>query len=416
MVKETTYYDRLGVSPDATPEQLKKAYRKLALKYHPDKNPEGGEKFKQISQAYEVLSDPKKRKLYDEGGEEAIQQGGGTHGFRNPMDIFNMFFRAGGMSGGDDDEDDDSGGFSGFFGGGRKSKKPPPVDHRLAVSLEQLMVGCQRKLKLERKRPCKACEGRGGRVNAATQTCPTCHGKGVKLSYQQMGPGMVEMHSNCPTCGASGRVIDPKDRCNKCEGNRTISDTIIKEVAVERGMKDGARIVLVGEGDQDPGQEAGDVIIVIMEKPHTVYKRKGIELYTEMTIKLTEALCGFKRHLLTLDGRNITVANPPGTPISPDKELAIIGEGFPLFRNPYIRGDLFIKFKVEFPDRLESGFVSKFEEIFPRPKDEYLPTGDEEIVNMLPHEKIERSEAHNSHGNEEEPMDTDEQPMGCRQS
>lgn len=418
MVKETEYYDRLGVSPDATPENLKKAYRKLALKYHPDKNPEGAEKFKKISQAYEVLSDAKKRKLYDDGGEEAIQTGGAGHGFRNPMDIFNMFFGGGGMPGENDDDDDD-GGFSSFFGGGgggRRSKKPPPVDHRLSIGLEQLMIGGKRKLKLDRKRPCKACEGRGGRVNAATQTCPTCHGKGVKLSYQQMGPGMVEMHSNCPNCSASGRVIDPKDRCTTCEGNRTITDTIIKEVPIERGLKDGARIVLVGEGDQDPGQEAGDVVIVVAEKPHQTFKRKGLELYMEMKISLTEALCGLRRPIVTLDGRNLTVVYPAGTPLPPDKEQVILGEGFPLFRNPYVRGDLFIKFSVEFPEKIDNGFIKKFEEMFPRPSGTAIK-GDEEVVTMLPFDKEEQpQQQQNSQPHDEEMMDADEQPMGCRQS
>ncbi|KAK7086649.1 mitochondrial protein import protein MAS5 [Halocaridina rubra] len=419
MVKETAYYDRLGVSPDASPEELKKAYRKLAMKYHPDKNPEGGDKFKQISQAYEVLSDSKKRIIYDEGGEAAIQAGGGGQGFRNPMDIFNMFFGGGGggMRGDDEDDDDDEGpSFAGFFGGGRRSKKPPPVEHRMGVTLEQLMIGAKRKLKLERKRPCSKCEGRGGKLNATTQTCFTCHGKGVKLTYQQMGPGMVEMHSNCPACAASGRVIDPKDRCPDCEGNRSVTDSVIREVPVERGMKDGSRIVLVGEGDQETGQQAGDVVIVLQEKPHQTYKRKGMELHMDFKISLAEALCGLRRNIVTLDGRNLTIIWPAGVPLQPDKELTILGEGFPLYRNPYVRGDLFIKFVVDFPDKIENNLIKKLEEVFPREKSVTL-TGDEELVDMLPFDKEDQPKPqNNSHPYDEEMMDADEQPMGCRQS
>ncbi|XP_042223720.1 dnaJ homolog subfamily A member 1-like [Homarus americanus] len=327
MVKETDYYDRLGVQPDATPDQLKSAYRKLALQYHPDKNPEGGDKFKQISQAYEVLCDPKKRQIYDEGGVEAVQQTGSAGGtFRNPMDIFNMFFGGGGggMPGEDEDiydDDDEEGGGGGFnffrnggFGGsGSRGQhtKPPPMEHRLVVSLEQLMVGGRRKLKLDRKRPCQSCGGRGGRENAFTENCVPCHGKGVKLTYQQLGPGLVEMHGTCSNCGGSGRVISEADRCTVCQGARTVNDTKITQVHVERGMSHGTRVTLKGEGDQEPGQEPGDVIIILQEKQHHTYVRKGLDLHLEMKITLVEITVRVSK-CLYVDGRTLAISKPQG--------------------------------------------------------------------------------------------------------
>ncbi|KAK8723880.1 hypothetical protein OTU49_011588 [Cherax quadricarinatus] len=419
MVKETEYYDRLGVSPEATADQLKSAYRKLALKYHPDKNPQGGEKFKQISQAYEVLSNTKKRKIYDEGGEEALQSGGAGGGFRNPMDIFNMFFGGGGEYE-DEDEDGDSGfSFFGKGGGMGGSRKPPPMEHRLVVSLEQLMIGGRRKLKLDRRRPCGACDGRGGRVDAFTQTCNTCHGKGIKLTYQQLGPGLVEMHGTCTACGGSGRTIAEADKCKLCKGNRTVNDTKITQVHVERGMSNGTRITLKGEGDQDPGQEAGDVVIILQEKPHYTFVRRGIDLHMEMKVTLTESLCGFRRTVTTLDGRTLTVTKPEGKAVEPGCEMMVEAEGLPLCRNPYVRGDLFIKFTIEFPDTVDSDFISEFEAMFPRPPKTQELTGEEELVNMLPLEQPPGGggEGGSENAYNDERMETDDQPpTGCRQS
>ncbi|XP_071517598.1 dnaJ homolog subfamily A member 2-like [Panulirus ornatus] len=424
MVKETEYYDRLGVPPEATPEELKKAYRKLALAYHPDKNPDGGEKFKQISQAYEVLSNPKKRLRYDEGGEEALQTGGAGGGFRNPMDIFNMFF-GGGMGADDEDDEDDEGGGGGgggfpFFSKGsfrRGQKKPPPMEHPLVMSLEQLMIGGRRKLKLERKRPCGACQGRGGKPNAFTQTCTSCHGKGVKLTYQQLGPGLVEMHGSCPICGGSGRVIADADRCHVCVGNRTVTDTKISQVHVERGMSQGMRIPLRGEGEQEPGEEPGDVVIIIQEKPHHTFLRRGVDLHMDMKVSLVESLCGFQRTVSTLDGRSLTITKAPGTVLEPGAQMMVRAEGLPLFRNPYVRGDLIIKFSVEFPEKVDSHFVSEFESLFPRPTMSQELTGEEEHVDMMPFEQPEGGLGDRDHSiYDEDKMDTEDQPTGCRQS
>ncbi|KAE8633844.1 hypothetical protein XENTR_v10002115 [Xenopus tropicalis] len=218
MVKETAYYDTLGVKPNATPDEIKKAYRKLALKYHPDKNPKEGEKFKLISQAYEVLSDPKKRDLYDQGGEQAIKEGGmGGGNFSSPMDIFDMFFGGGGRM--------------------NREKRGKNVVHQLAVSLNDLYNGTSRKLALQKNVICSKCEGYGGK-KGAVEKCTTCKGRGVQVRVQQIGPGMVQqIQSMCSDCHGEGERINQKDRCKQCSGKKVVREKKILEVHINKGMK-----------------------------------------------------------------------------------------------------------------------------------------------------------------------------------
>lgn len=205
MVKESKFYDILGVTPDADESTLKKAYRKLALKYHPDKNPDAGEKFKEISMAYEVLSDPEKRRIYDQHGEQGIKEGGGGGGgFHSPMDIFDMFFGGGG----------------GGMGGRRGPRRTKNLMHQLGVSLEDMYNGTTRKLALQKNVICGDCEGVGGK-SGAVQKCPTCRGTGMQVRIHQLGPGMMQqIQSMCSECQGQGERIDPKLRCKKCVGRK----------------------------------------------------------------------------------------------------------------------------------------------------------------------------------------------------
>ncbi|XP_014254424.1 dnaJ homolog subfamily A member 1 isoform X2 [Cimex lectularius] len=296
MVKETTYYDILGVKPNCTTDELKKAYRKLALKYHPDKNPNEGEKFKMISQAYEVLSTPEKRQIYDEGGEQALKEGVGRGGstFSNPMDIFDMFF-----------------GNPFASGGRRRERRGKNIVHQLSVTLEELYNGGLRKFQVEKNVICEKCEGRGGK-KGALQTCPNCNGTGVHVQVQQFGAGLIhQIQSVCPDCKGDGKIIKPQDCCVVCKGKKVVHMKKIIEFPIEKGMYDDQKVVFSGEGNQEPGLEPGDIVIVLEEKEHSIFKRSGNDLVMLMKLDLVEALCGFQKVIKTLDGRNLLITCIP---------------------------------------------------------------------------------------------------------
>ncbi|XP_061535512.1 dnaJ homolog subfamily A member 1 [Phycodurus eques] len=335
MVKETGFYDTLGVKPIATPDELKRAYRKLALKYHPDKNPTEGEKFKQISQAYEVLSDAKKREIYDRGGEKAIKEGGpgggsgGGGSFASPMDIFDL-----------------------FFGGGsrmHRERKGKNIVHQISVTLEDLYNGATRKLSVQKNSICERCEGRGSRKGAA-QMCMSCHGTGMQVRVHQLVPGMVQQVSTvCHGCQGQGQRISQKDRCKACGGRKMLRQKKILEVHIDKGMRDGQKIVFHGEGDQEPGLEPGDIIIVLDLQEHPRFTRKGDDLTMSMELQLVEALCGFQKPVQTLDNRTLLVTSHPGELIKPGDTKCVCNEGMPMHRRPFEKGRLIIHFSVVFP-------------------------------------------------------------------
>lgn len=346
MVKETGLYDILGVKPNATADELKKNYRKMALKFHPDKNPdnaESAEKFKQISHAYEVLSDPKKREIYDQGGEQALKEGGGSgEGFSSPMDIFDMFFGGGGL-----------GGRRGGGGGGGREKRGKDVIHQLGVTLEDLYNGTTRKLALQKNVICDKCEGRGGK-KGAVEKCTTCKGSGHQVIINQFGAGMYQqIHTTCRECEGQGERINAKDLCRTCNGKKTVHERKILEVHIDKGMEDGQKITFNGEGDQVPGLEPGDIIIVLDEKDHAQFKRKDMDLIMKMDINLTEALCGFQKVVKTLDQRQLVITSLPGEIIRPNDIKCVLNEGMPMYRNPYEKGRLIIQFSINFPKKGE---------------------------------------------------------------
>jgi len=337
MVRETKLYDLLGASPTDSEDRLKSAYRKMALKFHPDRNkdPEAGEKFKEISEAYNVLSDPEKRSIYDERGMEGLTGGGGMG---DAQDLFSHLFGGGG-----------------FFGGGSSRPAGPrkgrDLVHRVAVSLEDLFKGKTTKLALTRSRICTKCDGRGGK-EGAVRPCPNCKGQGVKVTFRQIGPMVQQLQQPCNDCSGSGEVINNKDKCKHCSGKKTFQEKKILEVHIDKGMKDGQQITFPGESDEAPGAIPGDVVIVVQEKQHDRFKRQDNNLATEVDIDLLTALGGGQFVVKHLDDRILSVTIVPGEVISDGALKVIAGEGMPSHRH-HQHGDLFIKLHVKFPEHID---------------------------------------------------------------
>jgi DnaJ family protein A protein 2 len=314
MVKETKFYDLLGVGPDASDAQLKTAYKKGALKFHPDKNahnPDAEAKFKDISQAYEVLADPQKRQLYDQYGEEGLEQGGMGGGGMSAEDLFSQFFGGGGM-----------GGFGGMFGGGGMRdpgpKKARTIHHVHKVSLEDIYRGKVSKLALQKSVICPKCDGRGGK-EGAVKTCAGCNGQGMKTMMRQMGPMIQRFQTVCPDCNGEGETIRDKDKCKQCSGKKTIVERKVLHVHVDRGVQSGTKLDFRGEGDQMPGVQPGDVQFEIEQKPHPRFQRKGDDLFYHAEIDLLTALAGGALYIEHLDERWLTVDIVPGEVVSPGK-------------------------------------------------------------------------------------------------
>lgn len=313
------YYDILGVTKESTAAQIKKAYRKLAIKNHPDK---GGdpEKFKKISVAYDTLSDPEKKELYDKYGKEGVEQGGG--GARNADDIFSMFFGGGG-------------------GGGsrqRGPKKGKDVVHPLKVSLEDIYNGKVVKISVNRQRMKYP---KGMDKDKAVQTCPQCDGRGFVVQVRRMGPMIQQVQQQCPKCGGTGKIV--------AKGVKQVKERKILEVPIDKGVKNGRKVKFDGESDEHPGLLPGDVIFVVQEKAHSRFKRKGADLLMSKEINLCESLCGTKFIVKQLDGRELLISTEPGKVIKPGEIMCVEDEGMPYEGNPYTKGNLFIAFDVKFP-------------------------------------------------------------------
>ncbi|KAI9328209.1 hypothetical protein DFJ73DRAFT_665412 [Zopfochytrium polystomum] len=366
MPKDTKFYDVLGVSPSASEADLKKAYRKLALKYHPDKNPDAGDKFKEISHAYEILSDPQKREIYDRYGEEGLSEGGGGSGM-SPENLFSQLF------GGDP------------FG--RSAQRGPrrgrDVTHVLKVALEDLYKGKTSKLALSKQLICAKCEGRGGK-EGAVKTCSGCQGRGIKVIVRQMGPMIQQMQQTCPDCNGEGETINPKDKCKECNGKKITSERKILEVFVDKGMVNGQKITFSGEGDQAPGITPGDVIIQIEEKEHPRFKRRNDDLYVEVKIDLLTALAGGQFNITHLDDRILQVTILPGEVIKPGEVKMISGEGMPAYKRPYDKGNLYVKFEVTFPDpqAISPAKLAQLEKILP-PRPPLPPPNGAEVEEVM---------------------------------
>ena len=277
-------------------------------------NPNAADKFKDLSHAYEILSDPQKRSIYDQYGEEGLEGGAGGGGM-NAEDLFSQFFGGGSAFGGGG-----GGGFGGMFGGGGMQQRGPPkartIHHVHKVSLEDIYRGKVSKLALQKSVICSKCEGRGGK-EGAVKRCAGCDGVGMKTMMRQMGPMIQRFQTVCPDCNGEGETIRDKDRCKGCSGKKTVVERKVLHVHVDRGVRTGHKIEFKGEGDQTPGVQPGDVVFEIEQKPHARFQRKDDDLFYHAEIDLVTALAGGVIYIEHLDERWLSVEIIPGEAISP---------------------------------------------------------------------------------------------------
>ena len=348
------YYEVLGVSKNATEDEIKKAYRKLAIKYHPDRNPgdkEAEEKFKEAAEAYDVLHDPEKRQRYDQFGFEGLEGGSGFGGFGGSGgfsmdDIFSAFGDIfGGHSG--------FGGFgSGFGGGARQHAQYRGADLRLRVklTLEEIATGTTKKFKVHKDVACPHCHGTGSEDGTGSTTCPTCHGQGVVVKTVRTMLGLMQTQTECPTCHGEGTVI--KNKCKQCGGTGVVKGEDVVEINIPAGVAEGMVVNVSGKGNAAPHNGVnGDIQVYIQELPHEKFVRDGQDLIYNLLLDFPTAALGGDVEVPTIDGKKAKVTIEPGT--QPGKALRLRGKGLPAVKGYGSgNGDEVINISVYVPKKL----------------------------------------------------------------
>ena len=350
------YYELLGVAKNATEDDLKKAYRKKAVQFHPDKNPgnkEAEEMFKKVSEAYEVLKDTEKRAAYDRFGHAAFQQGGGPRpgsgggfsggGFHDPFDIFREVFGQQGGGGGGGIFDQFFGGEGGGSGGG--AGRGSDLRYDIEITLEEAARGVEKEISFRKLGSCSHCSGSGAEPGSKKSTCPTCRGAGQVTTSR----GFFHVRQACPTCHGSGQKFEKV--CSKCHGEGRLNETAKINVRIPAGVDTGNKLRSAGNGEAGVmGGEAGDLYIVVHVRDHEIFERQGDDLFCEIPIKFSLAALGGTIHVPTMEGK-ASLKIPTGTQSGTTFRLK--GRGMPHLRGG-AQGDQLIKVQVEVPTSLST--------------------------------------------------------------
>ena len=346
------YYEVLGVDKKASEDEIKKAYRKIAIKYHPDRNPgskEAEEKFKEAAEAYDVLHDPQKRQQYDQFGFDAGKMGGFGGGFSSDFSMDDIFSMFGDVFGG-------RGGFSGFggFGGSQRqgTRQHRGSDLRLKVklTLQEVATGATKKFKVRKDIACPHCHGTGAEGNSGSETCPTCHGQGYVIRTSQSLFGMMQSQSVCPTCHGEGKII--KNKCTHCHGDGVVKGEEVVEINIPTGVAGGMVVNVPGKGNAGKHNGVnGNIQVLIEEEQNDTFVRDGQDIIYNLLLDFPTAALGGQVDIPTIDGQKVRIKIEPGT--QPGKTLRLRGKGLPAVQG-YGRGmgDLIVNISVYVPKTL----------------------------------------------------------------
>ncbi|TXJ08265.1 MAG: molecular chaperone DnaJ [Acinetobacter sp.] len=329
------YYEVLGVAKTANDDDIKKAYRKLAMKYHPDRNPdnpEAEEKFKEAAEAYEILSDNEKRSMYDRMGHGAFEGGGGG-GFSGGFSAEDIFSQFGDIFGG---------AFGGGGRGGQRQRRGSDLRYVMELNLEEAIKGTKKTITFSAPAPCEVCDGKGSKNASDVQTCKTCHGSG-QIRMQQ---GFFSVQQTCNSCRGTGKTI--KNPCGSCHGSGIKDRQQTLEVTIPAGVDNGDRVRLSGKGEAITGGQAGDLYVEVVVREHAVFQRDGADLYMDVPISIADAALGKDIEIPTLDGR-VNLKVPEGTQTG--KLFRLRGKGVKPVRSTMV-GDLLCRVVVETPTNL----------------------------------------------------------------